>query len=262
MVKSLEEAYELNQKKGSTILGGILWLKMSRRNIQTAIDLSDLDLHTIEETESEFRIDCMCTLRQLELWKELNDYFQNAIKDAVRHIVGTQFRNGATIGGSIFGRYGFSDVLTCLLALDTYVELYKGGIVSLQQFVEMPYNGDILVRIIIKKDNRKITYMSHRGAATDFPILSCAVAKKGQEWFVSVGARPTKACLEVKQYEVEKGNLELAATTIAMEVSEHMHYGSNMRGSAGYRQHLAKVFIKRAVLTLAKEELVGGVETC
>ena len=57
----------------------------------------------------------------------------------------------ATVGGSIFGRFGFSDVLTCFLALDTYVELYKGGIVSLKEFVDMPRDNDILVRILIKK---------------------------------------------------------------------------------------------------------------
>lgn len=38
-VKNLEEAYTLNQKKGSMILGGMLWTKMQDRTIQTAIDL-------------------------------------------------------------------------------------------------------------------------------------------------------------------------------------------------------------------------------
>ena len=52
--KSLEEAYELNQKKGNCILGGMLWTKMQNRMIQTAIDLCDLGLNKIEETEEEF----------------------------------------------------------------------------------------------------------------------------------------------------------------------------------------------------------------
>ena len=73
------------------------------------------------------------------------------MKACTRHIVGTQFRNGATVGGSIFGRFGFSDILTCLLALDTYVELYHAGVIALSEFVEMPRDNDILVRIIIKK---------------------------------------------------------------------------------------------------------------
>ena len=36
------------------------------------------------------------------------------------------------MGGSVWGRFGFSDVLTLLLSIDTSVELYKGGIVPLE----------------------------------------------------------------------------------------------------------------------------------
>ena len=49
--ESLEQAYELNQKKTNRIVGGMLWLKMSTAQIQTAIDLSGLGLDQIEETE-------------------------------------------------------------------------------------------------------------------------------------------------------------------------------------------------------------------
>ena len=67
--KSLEEAYELNQKKGNCILGGMLWTKMQNRMIQTAIDLCDLGLNEIEETEEEFSIGAMVSLRQLETYR-------------------------------------------------------------------------------------------------------------------------------------------------------------------------------------------------
>ena len=50
--------------------------------------------------------------------------------------MGVQFRNSVTIGGSIYSRFGFSDILTSLLTLDTYVEMYKGGIIPLKDFVE------------------------------------------------------------------------------------------------------------------------------
>ena len=42
--QSLEEAWTLNQKRSSRVLGGMLWLKMGRGTVQTAIDLSDLGL--------------------------------------------------------------------------------------------------------------------------------------------------------------------------------------------------------------------------
>ena len=41
-VENLEEAWELNQKRTNRIIGGMLWVKMSDANVQTAIDLSGL----------------------------------------------------------------------------------------------------------------------------------------------------------------------------------------------------------------------------
>ena len=187
---SLEEAYKLNQSKKANILGGLLWMKMGHKTIQTAIDLSNLGLDKIEENDEYFEIGAMVRLRDLEVHEGLNKYFNNAIENCVKSIVGVQFRNCATIGGSIFSRFGFSDPLTCLLALDSYVKLYKGGVISMREFVNMPYDNDILEKVIIKKDNRKISYMSHRNISTDFPVLTCAVSKLGDKFAVAVGARP------------------------------------------------------------------------
>ena len=157
--ESLEQAYELNQKRTACVLGGMVWLKMGNRNIMTAIDLSGLGLDTITETEDAFVIGCMTPLHALETHKKLNAYTNGAIRESVRHIVGVQFRNCATVGGSIFGRFGFSDVLTMFLALDTWVELYNGGTIPLAQFASIEKDNDILVNIIVKKQPlNSVTY--------------------------------------------------------------------------------------------------------
>lgn len=65
-VESIEEAYELNQKKANRIVGGMMWMRMGDNRINTAIDMSGLGLDKIEETEEEFKIGCMTSLRQLE----------------------------------------------------------------------------------------------------------------------------------------------------------------------------------------------------
>ena len=90
-VESLEEAYELNQKKTNRIIGGGLWMKIGDRNLMTAIDLSGLGLDQISETEDEFVIGCMATLRDLEVHPGLNAYTDGAVKQSVCHIVGVQF---------------------------------------------------------------------------------------------------------------------------------------------------------------------------
>ena len=134
--KSLEEAYTLNQARNARIAGGMMWMRLGNARVKTIIDLSDLGLDEIEETDHVFRIGAMCTLRQLELHEGLRDMYGDSIAECVRHIVGVQFRNQATVGGSIYGRYGFSDVLTCFLALDTFVELYNGGTIRLSEFIK------------------------------------------------------------------------------------------------------------------------------
>ena len=47
-VETLEEAWQLNQKKSNLLIGGMLWVKMGQRNVQTVIDLSGLGLDQIE----------------------------------------------------------------------------------------------------------------------------------------------------------------------------------------------------------------------
>lgn len=42
--ESLEEAWQLNQKKSNRVLGGMVWLKMGKMQIGMAIDLSGLGL--------------------------------------------------------------------------------------------------------------------------------------------------------------------------------------------------------------------------
>ena len=81
--RSLEEAWQLNQNKRSRILGGMLWLRLGSGTVNTAIDLCNLGLDTIEETQEQFSIGAMVTLRDLELHPGLNDYSHHAVADAV-----------------------------------------------------------------------------------------------------------------------------------------------------------------------------------
>ena len=238
--QSLEEAWQLNQNKRNRILGGMLWLRLGKGSINTAIDLCDLGLSTIEETEDQFSIGAMVTLRDLETHDGLNAYTNGAIANAVKDIVGVQFRNMATVGGSIWGRFGFSDVLTVFLAMDAYVELYKGGIVPLEQFAKMKKDNDILLRLIVKKTPCKIVYSSVRIQRTDFPVLACAVSYMNGQYRASIGARPARAMLLCS--EKEEG--------FAAFVAENAPTEGNMRGSAAYRTHLIRVLVERAMTSL------------
>ena len=235
--QSLEEAWQLNQNKRNRILGGMLWMRLGKGSVGTAIDLCDLGLNTIEETDEQFTIGAMATLRDLEIHEGLNTYFGNAIANAVKDIVGVQFRNMATVGGSIWGRFGFSDVLTVFLAMDAYVELYKGGIIPLEQFTKMKKDNDILVRLIVKKTPCKVVYTAMRNQRTDFPVIACAVGYINGEYRASIGARPARAILI--RSEKAEGFAALVARNAPTE--------GNIRGSAAYRTHLIKVLVERSM---------------
>ena len=251
--ESLEQAYELNQKKTNRIVGGMLWLKMSTAQIQTAIDLSGLGLDQIEETEDAWKVGCMVSLRDLELHEGLNELSCNMIRESVRSIVGVQFRNLATVGGSIFGRFGFSDVLTCFLALDTWVELYKGGCIPLAEFARQKPDRDILVRLIVKKHEDKSVYLSHRNSKTDFPVLTCGISLRDGQVYTAVGARPSRAvCLCVSEADWKKKGSEALAGELAAQFPTE----GNMRAGKEFRSHLAEVLIGRGLKQIEKMQEV------
>ena len=252
-VSSIEEAYELNQKKTNRIIGGMLWLKMQTGNVNIAIDLSGLNLDTIEESDSEFKFGAMTTLRDFELHAGLNQYTNNSMKEAMRHIVGVQFRNLATVGGSIYGRYGFSDVLTMFLAMDTWVELYDRGRMPLTEFVLMEKDNDILVNVIVKKTPLNTVYLSQRNNSTDFPVITCAASLIDGEARTVIGARPGKAMIVEDEEGILKDFAQMdaqqkkeAAASFAAYAVEHVPTDKNMRASKEYRSLLVKVLTRRA----------------
>lgn len=277
--ESLEEAYDLNQKKGNVILGGMLWLRLGSRRVNTAIDLSALSLDKIEEIPKDapeamadngapgmpdgireaaetcggYRIGAMVTLRQLEKHEGLNRLTDGAIKDCVRDIVGVQFRNLATVGGSLFGRFGFSDVLTFLMAAGAKAELYHGGIVTVEEFARMPFDRDILTHVIFPGKKQRIGWQSFRNSRTDFSVLNCCVSLEEKETRCCVGARPMKAvCLRDEQGILKDGITPESARAFGRYVKENVKTGSNLRGSGEYRSMLAETLTRRALLSDAE----------
>ncbi|WP_368234527.1 xanthine dehydrogenase family protein subunit M [Anaerotruncus rubiinfantis] len=250
--ESLDDAFGLLQKnKTNTILGGCGWLRMTNKRIWTAIDLGRLGLDQIEETPEAVRLGASVTLRQLETCPALRGAFGGILPESVRHIVGVQFRNMATVGASVFMRAGYSDLCAALLALDASVVLHVGGEIPFAQFLEMPYTRDILTHVTIRKDGRKAAYESLRLSATDFPVLAVAVSRLGDDWRVSVGARPGKAC---RAPEAER-QLAAGAWAAAGEAAAHeLRFETNLRGSAEYRRAITPVLVQRAVKKLMEGE--------
>ncbi len=249
--RTIAEAAELLEKYSDiTVLGGCGFLKLGNRRVAKAIDLSRCDLHSIREAEQKIEIGAMVTLRDIETYPGFLRLFTGALPKATGNIMGVQFRRSATVGASVYSKYGFSDLIPVLLALKTEVELLRGGRMQLDDFLEKPLSRDILIRLFITKDERRVSYQNMRNSRTDFPIVNAAVSRVGNDWRVVVGARPARAQLALsgakflsetpaKQiFDVEK---------IAAATADEVAFGNNNKASADYRRSLCRVLVKRAI---------------
>ncbi len=251
--ESIEDAHETLQKdKTNTILGGGLWLKLSRREADTAIDLCDLGLDAIDETPDTIRIGATTTLAQIEESDNLKTLADGILPRAVAAIMGLQLRNVATIGGSVVGRYGFSDCLTPLLALDARLDFHGRGQVALADFLqEKGKVTDILKAVIIDKIEAQGYFKKVKKTAHDFPILNVAIVKTEEGTRIAIGSRPSVAALaeEAMDHLAKAAALDKETITQAARIAkETMKYSSNHRASGEYRAHLAEVYVRRGLL--------------
>ena len=231
--KSVEEAYELNRSFKNVVAGGMMWLHLSKAEYDTLIDLCELGLDRIEEEGDYLKIGSMTTLSQLENSGLLREYYGSAFADCMKHIVGVQFRNSATIGGSVAARLGFSDIITLLLPLDTRLVFHAQGEIPLKAFLESRNQRDILKYVLIPKKKTPVRYETMRKTYTGLPVLNVCGVKTEEGCRFSVGARPGIAVLVREDEKVE--------------------FAGNHRGSKEYREHLYEVLKRRIVESLEEE---------
>ncbi len=243
IAQTLDEAYALNAKKSTVIVAGNMWLRMCGMRRQTALDLSELGLDYIKEDEQGFTIGAMTTLRTMETHAALNTAFGGVFARAFEPIVGTQFRNGATVGGSVFSRFGFSDVSTLLLAMGAKVVTHARGEVPLDEFQKEKWDRDILTAIRIEK-GRSAAIESVRLSKTDIPVLVCAATADERGVRVALGSRPARAVIVAEDARPEELDYMRMAADVPM--------GSNARASEAYRRKVAPVLMERAVQACLK----------
>lgn len=248
--ESIDEAYNMLQKKGAIILGGGAFLHLQRIEAEAAVDLSKLGLSFIEEKGDSIEIGAYTTLREIEESELLKGYFNGILSKVTGLVMGVQVRNTATIGGTVYGKYGFSDIITALSVLDAEVELYKEGRIPFETFLSNKIEKDILTKIILKKDDRKAVFNNIRNSSMDFSILNTAVSNSCGKFKISVGARPqgTVLAYDAMEYLEKNGlNEENAEKAVAI-ASESLSFGSDIRASSWYRKELCKVLVKRGIL--------------
>jgi CO/xanthine dehydrogenase FAD-binding subunit len=251
-VKSLKEAYEiLNKNPKNSILGGGTWLKQSSSSLHTLIDLCDLGLDQIVETKDTIIVGALTTLRDIETNLAIKALGQGFISDSLSHILGVGFRNVATIGGTIAGRYAFSDIITSLLTLDVMLVFYPKKEISLEDFLNSKGKvTDILTHVTIKKSPGKGFFKKVSGTTLEFAILDIAIYQENNTYQISLGSRPSVAMLshEASDFLKKQKNInEEVLDQAAQIVLDTVKLGSNKAATKAYREILAKTYVKRGI---------------
>jgi CO/xanthine dehydrogenase FAD-binding subunit len=255
--RSLDEAYKYMVDQKAFMIGGGAWSRMSPKNIELAVDLSALDLRYIRENGKRIEIGAMATARDIETSTILIKAFGPVFRDAASHIVGVQMRNIVSVGGTVAGRYGFSDLNTALLAMNAVVALYKGGEMKFEAFMAGETGGDgpvLIEKIVMDADAGRGAYRSVRNTESDLPILNAAVSFGKAGWRIAAGARPGSAKLAKKAAEMlgtgarpDAALIGKAAATAAGELS----FGDDIRGTAEYRTDVCAALVRRAIAEVA-----------
>ncbi len=250
VANTCQEAYDLAQKRGARYLGGLMWLKLGDGVIREGIDLCGLGLDTIElidhpDLGESVRIGAMVTLGAFERDDLVSRVLQGANKDCVDGIVGVQFRNGATIGGSVAMKAGFSDVCNLLLTAGASVELQGAGLLAMEDFIKGDYRNDLVKYIYLRKTNEKYFFKNYRLDSGDLPSANVCldVCADGTSARCSIGARPSLATCK-KLEEKEWSELYECRTREELrnqfeELIAEISFSSNLKASGDYRRNLA-----------------------
>lgn len=245
--KTVEEAYELYKKnKMAIFLAGGCWTRLGSRTWPSVIDLSGLDLRYIKEVEDYFAIGAMATQWDVECYEPFKTFANGLLVKAVKPILGVQFRNTATMGGSVASKFGFSDIIPTLVALQAQVVLHNEGVISIEEYLSK-FVRDLLVEIRIPKKNIPVAVETHRKSASDFPFLTGSINKTEEGYHIYIGGRPGPVMLakEASQLLTEKG--ESALEEVAKKAVEEILFQANSHASIEYRKAIAEVMVKHLV---------------
>ena len=257
--KSFDEVLKIvKESQNHAVIGGGAWLKRLPRKIDKAILLDQLALDYIKEHDAYIAVGSMTTLQSVVDARCLQEIGSGLLSNATAQVMGVALRNIATIGGSVVGRYGFSDIIPPLLALDAKLIFHELGEITLEKYLQQKgKTSDLLLEVQIPKKNKIGYFKKVSNTSLDFSILNITISKQDQNICIIIGARPGGAAFarEAMQYlsqvdQLTKTHLKKATQLVLDEVA----FASNTAASQQYRETLAKVYVQRGLKEVYQNE--------
>lgn len=267
---SLNEAVDfINQREGARLfLGGTdLLVDIRHETIQPdyVVDVKAIpDLKELKETEKGLEIGAGVTLNEICNSEYVNKHVP-ILAQGCHSVASYSIRNRATMVGNMCTASPAGDTSVPLICTGAVVNVVgKNGSreIPVEKFYQGPKKnalerGELVVSVTIPAPyprGKGIYYKSSRTGSVDLATVGVGVQLDGEEYKVAVGAcapTPVRA-KHVEEALNKKGNrnFEQVAGLVEKDISPI----DDLRGSAEYRYHMAKVLVRRGLEEISKGE--------
>jgi len=232
------------------------------------IDLSNLGLDTIKEKSKEIAVGSMVSFETLVKSEIIRNQWDGVLSDAAHLSATGAMRNLSTVGGILLNPNFPAEVILVFLALDAMVVLLdengKEVRIPIEAFLD---NGKptlergMLIKEVILPIRKNIHCALERvsRSKSDGSIVSVVVKgeltqKTAHNVRIAVfGANPTpKRYHSAESYLSDKPFTYKLAESIEEIIQDETEAVGDYRGSAEYREAMAGVLTKRALISLKK----------
>lgn len=248
----------LQQPDTVAFAGGTGLIAGNRRDVRTVVDLSELDLAYVRESNGTIAIGATTTLAELSQAQILRGIANGVIAQAAHRSASSILRNRGTLAGTLVTAPD-SILAVTMLALDARVtiigrETHSVPFADFLSTLDQLLKQALVTEITLLTKNRRASLQTVARTPRDQPIVSVCVATRFEN-DITADVRIALGGVEehaVRAREAEKAleGKKLADTLIdnaAHLASENLSTRGDYRGSAKYRKAMASVLTRRAV---------------
>ncbi len=227
------------------------------------IDLSNAGLDRISVENNELVIGSMVSIETLYQSEQIRDLADGLLSQAAKISATQAMRNLATLGGVLMNPVFPAEIILALLVLDAQVLITDSGSpetrIPIEKFVVDPQpklpHGSLLAGVAVPlKEKRKGALERVARTRSDTSIVSVAVTVEGMlnnPKIAIFGASPLpKRCHAAESVLTSHPWTEESVELCVGRIPEETQAVSDYRGSAEYRQAMAVVLARRALLSL------------
>ncbi len=241
----IKEALTLISSEGARVLAGSTTLgKLKNLKAKRFVNIMRLPLSYIREDDKHIYIGATTTIEEVLRNSAIRDKFPFIYK-ALLQFGAWGIREMATVGGSVFTSFPWSDVTPLFLVLDARVHILSKDeerLLPLDNFLDDKreyMRGYLLKEVIIDKENcgEKRDFKKIALSGFDLALLNFAYVKGDDFLRISVGARPGRT---IRLKETEKNR------SIDVGIKE-ANLGDDFRVSKKWREEVLRSLLSEVL---------------